>query len=227
LSSVTLQNGDTLTFVISAWSYKVNAAAFGAPANPADASFSLLTDPLLAAPDLSFSLESYGGGVSTPVNGPRLLQGYLVGSLYQGPISEEYGSVALSPQLSGALFAGPSVLLTVEDWGGGVTLGLSPYTLMQSLEVNLSGGRLSVGGVVADVTLDQAQAPSVMATSLDDTEVSSDQFDDGSAPEPSTALLMLGGACLLLLADFAKRRRRLAACLAKTSAPSSGAGRTA
>jgi hypothetical protein len=216
LTSVTLNDGDSLTFAISAWSYKVHAAALGDPASPSDLSFSLLTDPLLAALDLSVSLESYGGAVSVAV-GDASQPAYLEGSLYQGPVSDEYGSLPLSPDLSSQIFAGPAVLLVFEDVGGEVTLGLSPYTLLQSLEVNLSGGALSVGGVVAAVTL--RQAPPLLA---DDSlnaavgaqmSVMTDEFDDSDptgVPEPSSsALLALGGLCLVLLAHFSKRRRKL------------------
>src|SRR5271157_5343358 len=87
-SSVVLHEGDTLSFAISAFSYMVHAPAFGAPADPPYVSFALLTAPLPGAPDLTFSLESFGGDVSTAVGDASLLPGYFQGSLYQGPVSE-------------------------------------------------------------------------------------------------------------------------------------------
>jgi hypothetical protein len=199
-SSVTLYDGDTLTFAISAFSYQVHAPALGAPAAPPFVSFALLTAPLPGAPDLAFSLESYSGGVSIAIDDASLLPGYFQGSFYNGPISMESGSLALSAGLSGQVFAGPAVFLAIEDMGGPVTLGLSPYSLKQSLEVTLSGGGFSVGGTVAAVTLEPlSDAPPGGAVVE---RLSAD------APEPRPgALLALGGACLVLLAQFAKRRR--------------------
>lgn len=194
-SSVTLENGNTLTYAISAWSYKVHAAALGGPADPAYLSFSLLTDPLLDGLDLGFSLESYDGDVSVAVNDTVVLPGYLEGALYQGPITMDSGSMTLTPELSSQLFAGPAVLLVVRDLGGDVTLGIPPYELLQSLEVSLSGDAFSVGGTVAAVTFDPPGDP-----------------DPADTPEPqSGVLLALGGASLFLLARVSKRSRRLKA----------------
>jgi hypothetical protein len=189
-SLVTLENGNTLTYAISAWSYEVHAAALGGPADPAYLSFSLLTDPLLNGLDLGFSLESYDGDVSVAVNDTVVLPGYLEGALYQGPITMDSGSMTLTPELSSQLFSGPAVLLVVQDLGGDVTLGIPPYELLQSLEVSLSGDVFSVGGTVAAVTFDPPAPP--------------------DAPEPqSGVLLALGGACLCLLARVSKRSPRL------------------
>jgi hypothetical protein len=217
-SSVALHDGDTLTFAISAFSYRVHAPEFGAPADPPFLSFSLLTAPLMGALDLSFSLESYDGGVSAPVTDTSLAAGYFQGSLYQGPVTTEYGSLALSPELSNQIFAGPAVFLVVKDIGGDVSLGLPSYSLLQSLEVGLSGGGFNVGGTVAAVTLEQAPLllsedlftgplgvrPSFLTDGLD----SGDPQPDAPEPRPG-ALLALGGALLGLLAHFSKRSRAL------------------
>jgi len=151
------------------------------------------------------------------VNDTSLLAGYFQGSLYQGPVPMESGSLALSPALSSQLFAGPAVLLTVEDMGGDVSLGLAPYSLLQSLEVSLSGDGFSVGGTVAAVTLERAPLllsdGSLVGAAGAQTPVSIEDLDGGGsseAPEPdSGVLLALGGACLGLLAHVSKRSRAL------------------
>jgi len=191
-SSVTLQPGETLTFNISAWSYLVSASQYGAPADPSSLSFSLLSDPLLTSLNLAVSLQSYSGGFTAPVT-TNQSSGSFQGSLYQGSVSVESGAIALSPALSSQLFSGPALLLSVEDLGGSATLGLSPYTLLQSLEVSLSGGGFSTGGVLASATLDTAPQMSILGEPLDD----SGPLD---TPEPTSALLLgLGAAGLLLL----------------------------
>jgi hypothetical protein len=197
-SSVALQPGDTLTFNISAWSYLVHASQYGAPADPSYLSFSLLTDPLLTSLNLAVSLQSYNGAVTAPIAGVTQSSGSFQGSLYQGPVSMESGAIALSPALSGQLFSGPALLLSVEDVGGSATLGLTPYTLLQSLEVSLSGGGFSVGGVVATATLSGAPQVSVMAEPLDN-------IGPLDTPEPASAPLLALGAACLLLATVAKR----------------------
>jgi hypothetical protein len=188
LPSVALLPGDTLTFNISAWSYLVHASQFGAPADPSYLSFSLLTDPLLASLDLAVSLQSYSGTVSAPVATVTQSSGYFQGSLYQGPVSLESGVIALSPALSSQLFSGPALLLSVEDLGGDATLGLSPYPLLQSLEVSLSGGGFSVGGVVASATLETAPQAYFRSESLDDMGL--DDMQSLDTPEPSYTLLL-------------------------------------
>ena len=207
-SSVVLHDGDALTFAISAWSYQVHAPEFGAPADPSYVSFSLFTDPLIGALDLDFSLESNDGGTSAVIDDASLLSGYFQGSLYQGPVSMESGSLTMSPALSSQIFAGPAVLLVVEDTGGDVSLGLSPYPLLQSLEFSLSGGGFSVGGAVAAVTLQQA--PSLVSGKP--IPMLADSLGDGDPPDvpepPSGALLALGRLCLGMLAHLSKRSRK-------------------
>ena len=110
-SSVMLQNGESLTFAISAWGYQADAPEFAVSADPAYVSFSLLTNTLINASDLDFSLEAYGGASNAAVDDTSVSPGYFAGSLYQGPVSVESGSLALSPQLSSQLFGGPALLL--------------------------------------------------------------------------------------------------------------------
>jgi hypothetical protein len=171
-------------------------------------SFSLFTDPLIGALDLDFSLESNDGGTSAVIDDASLLSGYFQGSLYQGPVSMESGSLTMSPALSSQIFAGPAVLLVVEDTGGDVSLGLSPYPLLQSLEFSLSGGGFSVGGAVAAVTLQQA--PSLVSGKP--IPMLADSLGDGDPPDvpepPSGALLALGSLCLGMLAHLSKRSRK-------------------
>jgi hypothetical protein len=209
-SSVVLHDGDALSFAISAWSYQAHAAEFGAPADPPYVSFSLIMAPIVGTWDLSFALESNDGRTSAAVTDTRLSPGYFEGSLYQGPVSAAYGSLALSPELSSQIFAGPAVLLVLRATGGDVTLGLSPYSLLQSLQVSLSGDGSSVGGTVAAVSLERADSldgaagpqPFLVTDGLD----GPDPLD---VPEPqSGALMAFGGALLCLLAHFLKRSRR-------------------
>jgi hypothetical protein len=208
--SVTLETGDTLIYSISAYSYLVHAPQLGGPADPSAITVSLLADPLIGSLGLGLSLESYGGGVSAPMENVSQEDGYFAGSLYQGPVTGETGFMQLSPDLSSELFSGPAVLLEVQDLGGEVTLGLPPYAMLQSLEVSLSGSGFSVGGVVAAVTLEPAQAPEMSALASPMDAFASPLDDELDAvPEPSSgALLALGGACLALAALFLKRRSR-------------------
>jgi hypothetical protein len=191
-SSVALHDGDALSFAISAWSYQAHAAGFGAPADPPHVSFSLITAPITGTWDLSFALESNDGRASAAISDTRLSPGYFQGALYEGPVSAAYGWLALSPELSSQIFAGPAVLLVLRATGGDVTIGLSPYSLLQSLQVSLSGDGFSVGGTVAAVSLERAAGP-----------------QPPGVPEPqSGALLALGSALLCLTARFLKRSRR-------------------
>lgn len=196
-SSVSLEPGDTLTFNISAWSYLVQAAQYGAPADPTYVSFSLLTDPLLASLELAVSLQSYSGSASAPVAAVNQSSGYFLGSLYQGPVSVEWGSTQLSPSLSSQLFSGPALIVSVEDLSGSATLDLAPYTVLQTLEVSLSGGGLTTGGYVAAATL-ETPSMSLMAEPLENIESS-------DTPEPPSALLALAAGGLFLLARLSKR----------------------
>jgi len=198
-TSVTLNTGDTLVYSISAYSYLVHAPQLGGPAYPADFTFSLLTDPLIAGLDLGVTLESYNGDFAAAIPDAAPMRGYMSGSLYQGPVGGETGTIALSPALSSGLFSGPAVLLEVQNLGGAVTLGLPPYNLLQSLQVSLSGISFSVGGVVAAANLEKAQAapPAAFENPLD---------AGPDVPEPASgALLALGGAALLLAAGARKR----------------------
>ena len=204
---VTLQSGDTLTYSISAYSYLVHAGELGGPADPSGFTFSLLTEPMTGSLDLGVSLESYGGGVSTPVTDSIQAAGYVGGSLYQGPVTEEVGSLRLSPGLSSELFAGPAVLLTVQNLGGEVTLGLPPYTILESLEVSLSGADFSLGGVVAAATLEQAGASQM--------SFAEEPFEEALTPEPSSAALFALGALVLFFAARFRRRGRRRFLLSK------------
>lgn len=197
-SSVMLQNGESLTFAISAWGYQADAPEFAVSADPAYVSFSLLTNTPINASDLDFSLEAYGGASNAAVDDTSVSPGYFAGSLYQGPVSVESGSLALSPQLSSQLFGGPALLLVVRDAGGDVSLGFSPYLLSQSLEVSLSDGGFSEGGAVAAVTLDQA--------SLAGSAMGIERPFAAHVPEPhSGALLALGAIFLCVLVECASR----------------------
>jgi len=221
-SSVVLHDGDSLSFTISEWSYGVHAGAFGAPASPAQISFSLLTEPFMGALDLSAEVESYSGGTAAPVGDVSLAAGHFQGSLYQGPVTTAYDSAPLSQALSSQIFAGPAARLVLTDTGGDVTLGLPPYSLLQDLQVSLSGGGLSVGATVAAVTLDRATGSSALDAQFQagspylggglngaDLPAGDPSGNDPSnAPEPrSAALLALGGALLCLIRRLKSSRK--------------------
>jgi len=211
-SSVVLHDGDSLSFTISEWSYSVHAGAYGAPSSPAQISFSLLTEPLAGGLELSAELESGSGGATAPAGNVGLTAGYFQGSLYQGPATTAYDSIPLSQALSSQVFAGPAALLVLTDTGGDVTLGLPPYTLLQDLQVSLSGGALSVGATVAAVGLDRAPTGSsdmdaqflagspdfgagLNGADLPAGDPSGNDPADTPEPQPA-ALLALGGALL-------------------------------
>jgi len=79
-------------------------------------------------------------------------------------------------------------VLVLQNLGPTATVGLSSYTIAHDLTVSLSGGGLSTGAPVVQVTLDDPPPPGV--------------------PEPASAWLLAGGAALCCVAVAVNRARR-------------------
>jgi hypothetical protein len=99
----------------------------------------------------------------------------------------------LAPGIAAGVFSGPAIL-ALTNAGSAVTVGLPPYLLAQTMVVSLSGGGLSVGGVVYSVSLEQADTPQ---------DLSADDPQD--VPEANSGVLLLGGGALLIGLGVATR----------------------
>ena len=132
------------------------------------------------------------------------------GTYYSGPVSTVSGSIQLSSGLSSQLFSGPSVLLILQDQSGAATFGLPPYTLLQDMQVTLSGGGFSVGGVVAQVQFDPPDPPAPVFLGAGPGLISNDfaSTADSSSGTPEPASFAMAAIGVALLAAF--RRFRLA-----------------
>ena len=187
-TSVILHTGDELLFQLSVQSYQRQAAVYGAPVDPTTFSFILASEPVASRVQFEAGLQATDGGASETFPGPlSLAPGILTSSTYSGPVSTLTGSLALSQSESWSLFRSGAAVLYLEDLGGEVTLGLPPYDLRQDLYGSTAGGPISVGAITTGVSL--ARSPG------------------SQVPEPTSALLVLGGAALCLAAQILKRLR--------------------
>ena len=193
-STVTLHSGEALVFGFLESSYATNARLFKAPADPERVSFSFSTFPLDGW-DFAAELRSGDGSSEASFDGEALANAAFAGTYYRGPVSNAYGSMGLSPELSRLIFAGPLAYLVLRNIGADVDLGLQRYTLAQDMRITLSGGGLSVGGLVASVALEPAVA--LQSGQLDSPGILLGQ-DSANVPEPGTAALFASGALLVL-----------------------------
>ena len=202
-STAGLQPGDELAFTVSDYSYRIHAAAFHAPSDPARVSFSLISELGLPSWTLTATLESLDGMASAQFGDLTVGTAMYQGALYSGPVLLVSGTIQLGSTLSSQIFAGPSALIVLHDASGSATLGLPPYSLLQDLKVTFSGGNFSVGGVVAAVTLEQANTAAFQGSA--NTLFADVSADSGpETPEPgSFVLAALGG---VLLAAWSRRR---------------------
>ena len=134
--------------------------------------------------------------------------GWVHGALYKGAAEIVSGSLDLAPDIASAIFSGPAVLVLSSD-ASGVTVGLPPYRLAQSMVVSLSGGGLGVGAVLYGVSL--KPAPTIRGAAGDSPlNAMDDPPGDGpqNVPEPNSGLLLAGGGVLLLALGAALKRLR-------------------
>lgn len=165
-STVDVQTGDLLIFTVSVRGYIFNAGSFGAPPLPSKISFSLMTAVLESIPHFEAEFRSYDGSAVEPLGLAAFSTAAVSNYRYRGPASTLSGSATLTPDEAARLFAATETLLVLRNAGSDVTLGLSPFTLMQDLMVSFSGGSLSAGGIVTSAVLKQAE-PAIAPAGLD------------------------------------------------------------
>ena len=206
LTQVTLGPGDALAFTFSASSYLAHAAQYQAPAYPTGIDFLFATGDLVSAGDITVELESGNGLTSVAFDNVAVSSGWVHGALYKGAAEIVSGSLDLAPDIASAIFSGPAVLVLSSD-ASGVTVGLPPYRLAQSMVVSLSGGGLGVGAVLYGVSLEPA--PTIRGAAGDSPlNAMDDPPGDGpqNVPEPNSGLLLAGGGALLLALGAALKR---------------------
>jgi hypothetical protein len=201
-TQVTLGPGDALAYTFSTSSYLTYAARYRAPEYPARIAFTFITTDLVGPGDFTAELQSADGLTSVAFDNLAPSLGLFHGAAYNGPAATVSGSAYLAADLAAEVFSGPAVLV-LHSARAGAGVGLPPYRLTQTMLVSLSGGGLSVGGMVYGVSLDQAPA----GIRLSAAGAVRDATED--VPEPDSGLLLAGGGALLCgLGAALKRLRR-------------------
>jgi hypothetical protein len=146
-----LQSGDSLVFAISSSSYANDAAGFGLAAYPGALDFIFMALPVSGGGEFTAELQSMDESASAKFPGPLgWTNGDLQSAAYTGPISALIDSIALPDALAQSIFAAGEAELILTNWGPDVSPGLPDADLTQDLWVNLSGGPLTIGGMVLD-----------------------------------------------------------------------------
>jgi hypothetical protein len=188
-SSQLLQTGDCLEFLFSGSSYARSAAGLGLATYPGSIHFTFASMPLSVAGQFTAEVQSSDGLISAAFSGPiGWAGGYAQNSGYSGPISAVEGTLSLSNELSQAVFSQSTAELILSYTGPDVLVGMQGNNLRQDLTVSLSNGPLSIGGMVYSVALQNNGSAAV--TSGEST----------NAPEPDSALLLLGAGLGLCVA---------------------------
>jgi hypothetical protein len=208
-TQVTLGPGDALAFTFSASSYLAYAAQYQTPPYPTAIDFRLIAADLPSTLDFTAELQSGNGLTSVTFGDVAVSAGWFHGALFNGTVSAVSGSANLAPDIAAEIFSGPAILV-LRNASSSVTVDLPPYRLAQEMVVSVEGGGLSVGGVIDGISLEQAPATFDQAgdPSLD---AMGNFLADGpqDVPEPSSGLLLAGGAALLLaLGAVLKRFKR-------------------
>jgi hypothetical protein len=181
--SASLNTGDALWFTVPSWNYGINAAHYGLPEYPTAVGFVFVTASEDSLAQVEAVLVSGDGSVSVSFGAPlSFVPAMFQGSSYSGAVSVLEGSLQISETLSQQLFGSSPAVLTLFNTGPAVTVGLSPYTVQQDLNVSLGGSGLSVGARLGGVAL-MADPP--------------DPPDPPDVPEPGSGLLLLSGSALL------------------------------
>ncbi len=188
-TTASLTTHDALFFTLATYGFAIDANEFGISPYPAVVSFSFVSSSPGPGGLFDAVLETPSGSVITAF--PDFLEfepGEYQSASYSGPVGEIEASLALAPALSQQLFSGASAVLVLQNLGPTATTGLSSYTIAHDLTVSLSGGGLSTGAPVVQVTLDDPPLPGV--------------------PEPGSGWLLAGGAALCWAAAAAVKRAR-------------------
>jgi hypothetical protein len=193
-TQVTLGPGDALAFTFSASSYLAHAMQYQAPAYPTGINFLFATADLASAWDFTAELQSGDGWMSLAFDNVAVSDGLFHGAAYNGQVATVSGSLEFAPDMAAGIFSGPAIL-ALRNAASGVTVGLPPYRLAQTMVVSLSGGGLGVGGVMYGVSLQEAPFGAA--------DLSSDGPRD--VPEANSGLLLLGGGSLLIALGVAAR----------------------
>ena len=212
-STQTLQNGDSLEFLFSSSSYANYAAGMGMSAYPGMINFMFASMPGNVTGQFAAEIESADATVSAVFPGSiGWTSGYAQSSGYSGPISGLMDTLSLSSPLSQALFAGSEAELILTYAGPDITVGVQGRSLRQDLTVSLSGGPLSMGGMVYSAALNNGGATTggaLMGRALTAGPLTGGALTGGTAAaEPeSGALLMMAGVGMCVFAAALKRFR--------------------
>jgi hypothetical protein len=185
-----LDTGDALSFTVPSWNFGINAGNYGLPVYPTSVGFVFASAAEDSLAQIQAVLESGDGSVSVSFGAPlSFVPGMFQGSGYRGAVSVLDGSLHLSETLSQQLFGGSPAVLILRNTGPALTVGLSPYTLQQDLNVSLGGGGLSVGARLGGVALRDSES------------------DPAEVPESSSGVLLLGGGALLCALSRLRKSR--------------------
>ena len=188
--SALLDTGDALSFTVPSWNFGINAGNYGLPVYPTSVGFMFASAAEDSLAQIQAVLESGDGSVSVSFGAPlSFVPGMFQGSGYRGAVSVLDGSLHLSETLSQQLFGGSPAVLILRNAGPALTVGLSPYTLQQDLNVSLGGGGLSVGARLGGVALRDSES------------------DPAEVPESSSGVLLLGGGALLCALSRLRKSR--------------------
>jgi hypothetical protein len=197
--------GDALSITVPSRSFSSEAAIFRLPVYPTEVQFTFVSAVENSPGQFQASLESGDDSVSVSFGALSFLPGTFQGSSYSGPISVLTGSVQLTEALSQQLFGSSAAVLVLLNAGPAVTVGLSPYSLQQDVNLTLEGGGLTVGALPGEVTL--TDPPPSLGGGAGFTQLDSSDPPDPPTPEADSGLLMLGGGALLcVLATLRKSR---------------------
>jgi hypothetical protein len=220
--SVLFGTGDQLSITVPSRNFGINAANFGLPVYPTEVEFTFVSAPEDSPGQFQAVLESGDDSVSVSFGAPlSFVPGMFRGFGHSGAVSVLEGSLHITEALSQQLFGSSAAVLTLLNTGPAVTVGLSPYTLQQDMNVSLGGGGLSVGSRLGGVTLSESvppdppgplaglylpggSAPLGGADFLGSFDPP-DPPGPSDTPEPRSELLLLGGGALLLALSKLRR----------------------
>jgi hypothetical protein len=211
-ASALLDTGDQLSFTVPSWNFSIYAANYGLPVYPTAVEFTFVSPVQDSPGQFEADLESGDGSVSVSFAPLSFVPGTFQGSGYSGAVSVLQGSLQLSETLSQQLFGSSAAVLVLNNAGPAVTVGLSPYTVQQDMNVSLGGGGLSVGARLSGVSLVDAPPGGLglMGAQLGgvsplDSSDPPDPSDPPDAPEPRSGLLLAGGGAMLWVLSRLRR----------------------
>ena len=217
-ASALLDTGNQLSFTVPSWNFSINAANYGLPVYPTNIEFTFVSAVQDSPGQFEAALTSGDGSVSISFAPLSFVPGTFQGSGYSGAVSVLQGSLQLSETLSQQLFGSSAAVLVLNNDGPAVTVGLSPYTVQQDMNVSLGGGVLSVGARLSGVSLVDAPPGGLglMGAQLGgvspldpsdppDPPDPSDPSEPSDAPEPQSGLLLAGGGAMLWVLSRLRR----------------------